>query len=44
MRPAPLSSFAVGASFTDDTVMETVAVLESTVPSLTVKVKLSGPL
>jgi len=37
------SSPAVGASLTSVTVMLTVEVLESFVPSLTLKVKLSGP-
>jgi len=35
--------FATGASFTEFTVMETVAVLPFTKPSFTRKVKLSGP-
>ena len=34
---------ATGASLTGLTVIETVAAAELTVPSLTVKVKLSGP-
>ncbi len=36
--------FATGASFTGDTVIETVAVFESSDPSFALKVKLSGPL
>ena len=35
---------ATGMSFTEFTVMETVATAESTVPSFTLKVKLSEPL
>ena len=35
---------ATGASLTGVTVMETVATFESTVPSLALNVKLSGPL
>ena len=35
---------ATGMSFTELTVMETVATAESRVPSFTLKVKLSGPL
>ena len=38
------SVLATGASLTAVTVIETVAVAESTVPSFTVKVKLSAPL
>ena len=38
------SSTASGASFTGPTVMPTVASLESAVPSLALKVKLSEPL
>ena len=36
--------FATGASFTAPTVTEAVAIFESTPPSFTLKVKLSGPL
>jgi hypothetical protein len=36
--------FATGVSLAAATVINTVTVLESTVPSLTLKVKLSGPL
>ena len=39
-----LSSVALGASLTSTTVIETVAVLESPVPSLILYVKLSLPL
>ena len=42
--PLALPSCATGASFTAATVSVTVAVLETIVPSLAVKVKLSGPL
>ena len=35
---------AIGGSLTGVTVIETVAVLESTVPSFALKVKLSAPL
>ena len=42
--PLALPSCATGASFTGLTVSVTVAVLEPTVPSLAVKVKLSVPL
>ena len=39
-----LPSSATGASFTGVTVIVTVAVFESAVPSFALKVKLSGPL
>ena len=38
-----LTSSTVGGSLTLETVMETVAGADATVPSSTVKVKLSGP-
>ena len=42
--PLAVPAVAIGASFTGVTVRLTVAVLESTCPSLALKVKVSGPL